>query len=183
MNGDMECDRTGSSGPVILAVQVQPQRLGWLLRELEAAGLPYEVQRAGTAYHVYTSEAARPVAEKVVNYTPQQQWARRGGLDLLSRQPQNRSRGMDAAGFVLALLVVAVIVTQAGAFLPLVAGLGLAGDMGRGVLVLVSGLAVTLGISELVIGPDPRRWLFVLGMMGLFGTAAVWFIAKGMGVL
>ncbi len=170
-------------GPVILAVTVQPQRLGWLLRELNAAGLPYEVQRAGGAYQVYTAEAARPVAEKVVNYTPQPRTPRRGGLDLLCRQPQNRRRSSDAMGFVLALLVVGIVITQAGAFLPLVAGLGLAGDMGRGVLVLVSGLAVTLGISELVIGPDPRRWLFILGMMGLFGTAAVWFIAKGMGIL
>lgn len=176
MNGGMD------DGPVILAVQVQPQRVGWLVRELEAAGLPYEVKRAGGAYQVYTSEAARPLAQKVVNYTPQRNWGR-GGFDLLCRQPQNRRRSTDAMGFVLALMVVGIVITQAGAFLPLVAGLGLTGNMGRAVLVLVVGLSVTLGISELVIGPDPRRWLFILGMMGLFAAAATWFIGKGMGVL
>lgn len=168
-------------GPEALTVIVSGRRLGWLVRELNALGLPYEVQRSGGGYQVYTSEAARPVAEKVVNYTPQP--VRRGGLDLLCRQPQNRRRSTDAMGFALALMVVGIVVTQAGSFLPLVAGLGLGGDMGRGALVLVIGLAVTLGISELVIGPDPRRWLFILGMMGLFGTAAVWFVARGMGVL
>lgn len=90
-----EQPRVQDDGPVILAVTVPPQRVGWLARELAAAGLPYEVQRNGDAYNLYTLPAAGPVVERVMNYTPKTQQRQTGGI---------RPRPWLVGGAVFALL-------------------------------------------------------------------------------
>lgn len=57
----------------LITVQCPPQRLRWLAAELQRAGIPYDVQRAGDAYHVHTLEAAAPVVESVLGYEAQPQ--------------------------------------------------------------------------------------------------------------
>jgi hypothetical protein len=53
--------------PVVTAA-VPGQRLGWLKSELDAAGLPYKVERAGDGYHVHTHVQAAPVVDGVLGY-------------------------------------------------------------------------------------------------------------------
>jgi hypothetical protein len=166
----------------VIEMSVPPNRVRWLCSQLDAAGLPYEMDAAG---NLRTLDAAQPIIDQVLGYqSPRPGQFGGGGLDLLRRQPQNRSRATDAAGFVGSLLVVGTIVVQSSRVAAWAGDMGLNPDVTRGWVILVAGLAVTYFVSEIVIGRgDSRRWLFVLGMLGLFVAAAWWFLAHGMGVL
>jgi hypothetical protein len=166
-----------------ITVPVPPWRLRWLMSQLDAAGIPFDLDAAG---NLTTMEAGQPIIDQVLGYQSQrpQFGAERGGFDLLSRRPGNRSTATDALGFVLALGVVYAVVTQSARMAAWAGGLGLNPDTTRAAAIIVAGLVVTLLISERVIGPrDRRRWLFVAGMMGLFVAAAWWFACKAWGIL
>lgn len=153
----------------MIAFDVQPWHAGTLTARLDGERIPYDL-RGNT---LITYKAAEALISEVVPQRGLSRW------DLLSRQQGNRRTVTDAIGFILSLSAVVAILTQSG---PWSARLGL-GDMGRAVLILVVGLVVTLFVSEMIIGArDPRRWMFVSGMMGLFIAGAMWFIGKSMGV-
>jgi hypothetical protein len=163
-----------------ITVPVPPQRLRWLMSQLDAAGIPFDLDAGG---NVTTLEAAQPIIDQVLGHQSRAQFGG-GGFDLLSRQPQNRSFATDAIGFALALLAVWGVISQSARVAEWAAAAGLNPDTTRGVAISAAGLVVTLLISEIVIGRgDSRRWLFVLGMLGLFVAATWWFVAHGMGVL
>lgn len=157
-----------------ITVPVPPQRLRWLCSELDANGIPYRLDAdpLGNS-NLTTLDAAQPIIDHVLGYQP----ANRGlsKFDLAARQPGHRSRLTDSLGLIIALGLVGLVVAQSG---------HITGDpTTRAMLIGVVGLGVTFLISELVLGNDPRRWLFVLGMMGLFGTAVFYFVMRAMGVL
>lgn len=152
-----------------ITVTVPPNRVRWLLSQLDADGIPYEFDGATLT----TMDAAQPIVDQVLGHQPASHGLSR--FDLLSRQRQNRSRFMDSLGFALALLIVGVVIVQSGHITT--------DPTARAVIVGGGGLAVTLLISEMLLGSDPRRWLFILGMSGLFGTAAFYFAMQAMGVL
>lgn len=144
----------------------------WPLRQrLEEERIPYELR----GQTLITYKAAQPLIDAALpprGLTP---------FDLLRRQQGHRSKASDTIGFVLALAIVIAIVTQSG---PVLAALGIASHAARAGLILAAGLAATLLISELVIGPrDPRRGQFVAGMSGLFVAAAWFFACKAWGIL
>lgn len=51
-----------------ITAAVPGQRLGWLKRELDAAGVPYQVERAGNGYNVRMDARGAPVADGVLGY-------------------------------------------------------------------------------------------------------------------
>lgn len=60
--------RKGSGGREVITAAVPGKRLGWLKRELDAAGVPYQVERVGDGYHVHTLEQAAPEVDGVLGY-------------------------------------------------------------------------------------------------------------------
>jgi len=47
---------------------VPGKRLGWAKTELDAAGVPYKIERVGKEYHVHAGEQASPVLDDILNY-------------------------------------------------------------------------------------------------------------------
>lgn len=159
----------------MMAIQVQPRLQGQMSALLDQHSIPY--QWRGDV--IVTYQSAGPLIDQVVG--PQPGLA---SLDLLRRQVGHRSRVTDTIGFVLALTAVAVVVTQSSRVGSAAGAIGIDPDTAHGVTILVAGAVGTWLISTMIIGPrDPRRWLFVLGMIGLFVAAAAWYVAHGMGVL
>jgi len=168
--------QAGNSDNPLIEIPLSPWLAWQAARELQRAGIPYEQLPDGT---IRTLEAGQPILDMIMAQHGQQRAGGLAGLDLLRRSQQNRRRAADAVGFALSLAAVGWILTQSGGWSD---RLGL-GGVGRGAVILIAGLVLTLFVSEIVIGArDPRRRLFVVGMMGLFAVGAMWFIGRGMGV-
>ncbi len=150
-----------------ITVVLPPWLASQAAQALQAERIPYDLAPNGA---ITTLEAAAPIIEMIqARHQPQRQ--QRPGLDLLSRQPANRSLATDAIGFAGALTVVYGVVSQSAR---------IADPTARGVAILIAGILITLLISELVLR-DRRRGLFIVGMIGLFTAAAMWFVLHGMG--
>lgn len=158
-----------------ITVQLPPWLAWQAARALAAAGIPHDQAPDGT---ITTMEAGQAVIDDVL--------ARHGQarqFDPLRRQRANRSLPTDALGFALALAVVGLVIWQSAPVAAVAASVGLDPDLARGAAIAVAGLGGTMLISEGLLGGDGRRWLFVVGMCGLFGTAAFYFIMRSLGVL
>ena len=154
---------------VVITARVPGQRLGWLKRELDAAGLPYQVERVGDGYHVHTLEAATPTITKVVNHKP-----KRGKVNYMPKD-------VRIIGFVASLILVFVVWAGSAKAEPLAAAAGFDPNIMRGAAILVVGIVVTLAMSELALR-DERRGLFIVAMCGLFLAVAAWYFGMGAGL-
>lgn len=165
----------------IVITPIPAQRLGWVRRELEQAGAGHYVERTSAGYNVHTYTNGAPIAQRVAGYTPQSSDG--GGWDLMRRQRANRSRTTDALGFVFSLGLVGAVLYAAGAMADVLSSAGIDPDAAQALIVPALGMAVTLVVSELVIGAsDNRRWMFIAGMGGLFLAAAMWFGGNAAGL-
>jgi hypothetical protein len=157
------------SGPAAdnptITVPVPPPRLRWLESQLEAAGIPFDVDAAG---NLTTLEVAQPIIDMVLGYQPK-----------IPKGKYNRMPfDVRVLGFFASLVVVIAIALESVAVMPLAVGLGIDPFIARGAAILLAGLVVTLLFSEGLLR-DSRRWLFVLGMMGLFLAAALFVWVMG----
>lgn len=151
----------------VITVACPPQRLRWLVSELSAAGVPFDVQKAGSEYHVQTLQSATPVVNGVLGSKPK-------------RAVNPFPTDIRVIGFIVSLGLVVVTFMQSAGVEPVALEAGVNPLIARGVVVLVVGVVVTLAMSEGLLR-DSRRWLFILGMMGLFLAAALWFGLQGAG--
>jgi hypothetical protein len=158
------------SGPAAdnptITVPVPPQRLWWMKSQLEAAGIPFDVDAAG---NLTTLEVAQPIIDMVLGYQPK---IPRGNYN---RMPMD----VRVLGFFASLVVVVAVAVESVAVAPLAAGLGINPNIGRAVAIIVAGAIVTLLFSEGLLR-DGRRHLFILGMMGLFLAAALFVWVRGL---
>jgi hypothetical protein len=159
----------------VIVVRVPPQRLRWLAAELRSAGLPFEVERAGDAYHVQTSRTAAPTLRKVLDSPAQSGWKPRSGASLV--------RLIVGLGGVVAAAWLGLQVFGGMA----AAGLGVNPSFLRAGAILLVGVVGTFSIAAWI-GKPPggmpdTRWQLVLGLLGLFISAALGVALVGMGAI
>jgi hypothetical protein len=166
--------------PTIITVAVPGQRLGWLKRELEKAGIPYEVQRAGDGYELRTLEQAQPTVSKVLDY---------------QAVPGGTGKGNMGAIKAAIFLVAAVTVVYGAAYtsgatdLNMMDLLGMGSGVQRGVGFFIAALFVWWGL-HIAYGPAPAGWkppvptwqatIAWVGLMALIAFSMYCFYDLGM---
>lgn len=152
----------------MITVLVPPQRLGWLRSAMDGAGIPYRIDRdqAGQ-YNIETYQMAAPIIEQVIGHKPK----------AVNPFPMD----VRVIGFIASLVLVVAVFVQSANVEPIALDAGVNPLVVRAAMILVIGAVVTVFISEGLLR-DSRRWLFVLGMMGLFLAAALWFGLIGLGM-
>lgn len=159
----------------LITVDIEPQQIRPLAYELQRARIPFQFYQDPRTqqYSVETHQAAQPILQMVLKTT--ERW------DVFSRKPEHRNRLDDGLGFVLSFMALGTIIFLSGQVADWANEIGISGDIARGVVILLVGVAVTLVWSELFMHHDQRRGLFRTPMILLFGCAAAWFILTGMG--
>jgi hypothetical protein len=161
----------------MITVPVPPQHAWRVAMALDNERIDYHYDKIhGT---ITTYAAAQVVIDDALG---QQGGGMVAGWDPFRRLPQNRSRSTDALGFVFSLAIVGGVIVLSGRLAELAASVGANGDLVRGVGILLAGAVVVRLLVQFGLRRDPRRHMFVQGMMGLFLAAALWYICVGVGL-
>lgn len=161
----------------LIRVDVEPQQIRPLAYALSQERIPFQFYQDASSkqYSVETHQAAEPILQQVLGAVR--------NADVFDRHPDHRNGVSDTIGFLLSFMVPFVVIGQSGRVAEWADAAGVNGDITRGIAILVVGVITTLFWSEVFMGNDKRRSIFKQGMFGLYFAAALFFVARGLGVL